>query len=192
MELIGTLVYYSLGLMNIFLLIYIIRTLLSNAKIYPFNKTDPYTESLFISCILIHQLIYFLYSHNIYLDDIKIENICLIISSFFDHFLCFIPLIIKINAVAEVFKYSYLHLSYDYSNNIESKEDKEKYENIIENSKNNHNKKVLIYEKFYQKRAKNPNPDFKRALIIFIIIILLVSGLLSMLYYYIPYNNCIV
>ena len=189
MELIGTLVYYSLGLMNIFLLIYIIRTLLSNAKIYPFNKTDPYTESLFISCILIHQLIYFLYSHNIYLDDIKIENICLIISSFFDHFLCFIPLIIKINAVAEVFKYSYLHLSYDYSNNIESKEDKEKYENIIENSKNNHNKKVLIYEKFYQKRAKNPNPDFKRALIIFIIIILLVSGLLSMLYYY-PISKC--
>ncbi len=190
MELIGTLVYYTLGLMNIFLLIYILRTILSNAKTYPFTKTDPYTESLFISCILIHQLIYFLYSHNIYLDDIKIENICLIVSSFFDHFLCFIPLIIKIKTVTEVFKYSYQHLSYDYSNSIQLKEEKENNENLIDNHLLKQEKKVSLYEEFYKKRAKDPSPDFERALIIFIFIILLVSGLLAILYYY-PITKCI-
>ena len=125
MELIGTLICYTLSLMNIFLLVYILRTILSNANKYPFNKTDPYTESLFISCILIHQLIYFLFSHNIYLDDITNENLCRIISSFFDHFLCFIPLIIKIQSVTELFQYSYQHLSYDYSNGFPPKDKKQ-------------------------------------------------------------------
>lgn len=189
MELIGTLVCYTLGLMNIFLLIYILRTILSNAKTHPFNKTDPYTESLFISCILIHQLIYFLYSHNIYLDDIPNENICRIVSSFFDHFLCFIPLIVKIKSVTELFQYSYQHLSYDYSYSINSNEKKEDNKININNI-NNEEKKVSLYEEFYKKRAKNPNPDFKRAIIIFIFIFLFISGLIVILYYK-PISKCI-
>ena len=189
MELIGTLVCYTLGLMNIFLLIYILRTILSNAKIYPFTKTDPYTESLFISCILIHQLIYFLFSHNVYLDDIAIENICRIVSSFFDHFLCFIPLITKIKSAIELFQYSYQHLSYDYSNGINSKEIKGDNKININNI-DNEGKKVSLYEEFYKKRAKNPNADFKRSIIIFIFIILFIAGLLAILYY-VPISKCI-
>ena len=194
MELIGTLVCYTLGLINIFLLIYILRIILSNAKTYPFNKTDPYTESLFILCIFIHQLIYFLYSHNVYLDDISNENICRIISSFFDHFLCFIPLIIKIKSVTELFQYSYQHLSYDYSNSIQIKEKKQNNEinNINKNNKINNNikeKVVSLYEEFYKKRAKKPNPDPKRALIIFIVIILFISCLIFIIYY-IPQSKC--
>jgi len=185
MELIGTLICYTLSLMNIFLLVYILRTILSNANKYPFNKTDPYTESLFISCILIHQLIYFLFSHNIYLDDITNENLCRIISSFFDHFLCFIPLIIKIQSVTELFQYSYQHLSYDYSNGVPPKENKQNNE-----INNNLEKKITIYETFYKKRAKNPNPDLKRGIIIFICIILASSSLIAFLYY-IPQSKCI-
>ena len=185
MELIGTLVCYTLGLMNIFLLIYILKIIISNAKTYPFNKTDPFTESLFIFCVLIHQLLYFIFSYRVYLDDIITENICRIISSFFDHFICFIPLIIKIKTVTELFQYSYQHLSYDYSNSLLPKE---KENNEINNV--NEEKKVSLYEEFYKKRAKNPSPDLKRALIIFIFIILSTSGLVAFLYY-IPISRCI-
>ena len=192
MELVGTLLCYTLGLMNIFLLVYILRIILSRANIYPFKKTDPYTESLFILCILIHQLIYFLYSHNIYLDDITNENLCRIISSFFDHFLCFIPLIVKIKSVTELFQYSYQHLSYDYANGAHPKDVKKN--NEIDNNSNNNNINVekisTIYENFYNKRAKNPNPDFKRGVLIFIFFICMASVLLSILYY-IPQSKCV-
>ena len=58
MELIGTLVYYTFGLTNLFLLLYILTIILSRANSYPFNKTDPYTESLFILCVLVHQILF--------------------------------------------------------------------------------------------------------------------------------------
>ena len=189
MELIGTLVYYTFGLANIFLLIYILRIILSRANSYPFNKTDPYSESLFISCVLIHQLFYFLYSHSIYLDDISNQNLCRILTSLFDHFICFIPLISKIKSITELFKYSYQHLSYDYSN--ETFPNKEKKNNDINNINiNNLGKKVSVYEEFYNTRAKNPNPDFKKGLIILFLIILIISILISILYY-IPISKCL-
>ena len=188
MELVGTLVCYTLELMNIFLLVYILKIMISNSNIYPFNKADPYTESLFILCILIHQTIYFIYSHNIYLDDITNENICRIISSFFDHFLCFIPLIIKMKYVTELFQYSYQHLSYDYSDSIFAKE-KVQTNEIINNNNNKKEKNISLYEEFYKRRAKNPNPDFKRSLFIFIFIIVFISGLIYIIYY-IPQSKC--
>ena len=180
MELIGTLVYYTLGLMNIFLLIYILKVILSNAKSYPFNKTAPYTESLFISCILVHQLLYYLYSHSIYRDDISIENICLIISSFFEHFLCFIPLIVKMKSVIELFQYSYQHLSYDYSKGIISNEIKQNNDLI----NNNPEQKISLYEEFYKERVKRSNPDFLRAIVILFFIILIISSCVPILYFY--------
>ena len=48
MELIGALVYYCFALINLFLLLLILKSILSQSKTYPFNKTGPYSESLFI------------------------------------------------------------------------------------------------------------------------------------------------
>ena len=161
MELIGTLVYYTFGLTNLFLLLYILTIILSRANSYPFNKTDPYIESLFILCVLVHQISYFLYSYNVYLDNIAYQNLCRIITSFFDHFLCFIPLITKIKSVSKLFQFSYQHLSYEYSNDSNQNQNQEKLNNDLINENNISDKKFEIYEKFYNKRAKNPNSDFK-------------------------------
>lgn len=190
MELIGTLVYYTFGLSNLFLLLYILTIILSRANSYPFNKTDPYTESLFILCVLVHQISYFLYSYNVYLDNIAYQNLCRIITSFFDHFLCFIPLITKIKSVSRLFQFSYQHLSYEYSNDINHNQNQDKLNNDLINENNISDKKFEIYEQFYNKRAKNPNSDFKYGLINFFIIIMNSSILIFSLYY-IPESHCI-
>ena len=59
MELIGALVYYIFSLTNIFLLLFILKSILSQSKIYPFNKTDPYSEFLFI--LIISTMMIYLY-----------------------------------------------------------------------------------------------------------------------------------
>ena len=162
MELIGALVYYVFSLTNIFLLLFILKGILSQSKIYPFNKTDPYSESLFIICVLFHQFFYFVYSYYIYYDDISRQNLFRIFSSVFDHFLCFFPLIYKINSVTKLFKYSYQHLSFYYSDDINLQKDKDKIKNEIDINKLD--KRGKIYEDFYKDRAGNPNYDFNMSL----------------------------
>ena len=186
MELIGALVYYSFSLTNIFLLLFILKNILSQAKIYPFNKTDPYSESLYIFCILFHQLSFFVYSYYIYYDDIAKQNLYRIFASLFDHFLCFFPLIYKIKSVTKLFKYSYQHLSFYYSDEIKSEKTKEKEKNKINNNINNINdseKKGKIYEEFFKERAENPDKDFKMSLIIVFFMIFIISIIISLMYY---------
>ena len=167
MELIGALVYYCFALTNLFLLLYILKSILSQSKIYPFSKTGPYSESLFILCIFFHQLSYFIYSYYIYYDDIPLQNLCRIYASIFDHFLCFIPIIYRINSIKKLFKYSYQHLSFYYSDEFKSDSNKEKDKKI--NNKidmNNSEKKGKIYEEFFKNRAEHPNNDSKMAFIL--------------------------
>ena len=181
MELIGALVYYVFSLTNIFLLLFILKGILSQSKIYPFNKTDPYSESLFIICVLFHQFFYFVYSYYIYYDDISRQNLFRIFSSVFDHFLCFFPLIYKINSVTKLFKYSYQHLSFYYSDDVNLQKDKEKIKNEIDINKLD--KRGKIYEDFYKDRAENPNYDFNMTLIIVFLMILILSILFSVMFY---------
>ena len=139
MELIGALVYYCFALTNLFLLLYILKSILSQSKIYPFSKTGPYSESLFILCIFFHQLSYFIYSYYIYYDDIPLQNLCRIYASIFDHFLCFIPIIYRINSIKKLFKYSYQHLSFYYSDEFKSDSNKEtsSFKEVIKLNKEN-------------------------------------------------------
>ena len=142
---------------------FILKSILSQAKIYPFSKTDPYSEALFILCIFFHQFFYFVFSYYIYYDDISRQNLFRIYSSIFDHFLCFFPLIYKINSVTKLFKYSYQHLSLYYSDEIKSEKEKDKKINNIDINTNNNGK---IYEEFYKDRAENPKADRNMAFII--------------------------
>ena len=190
MELIGALVYYSFALTNIFLLLFILKSILSQAKIYPFNKTDPYLESLFLFCVLFHQLGFFVYSYYIYYDDISRENLCRIFSSIFDHVLCFFPLICKINSVTKLFKYSYQHLSFHYSDEIKKDKSKDKNNNNNNIDINNSEKKGKIYEDFFKKRAEKPNGDFTMSLIILLFMIFIVLIIISLLYF-VPQFKCL-
>ena len=166
MELIGALVYYCFSLTNIFLLLYILKNIFTQAKIYPFNKTDPYSELLFIMCIFFHQLFYFVYSYYIYYDDIPLQNLSRIFASIFDHFLCFIPIIYRIISIKKLFKYSYQHLSFFYSDEFQQEKTKDKEKNKINNLDNNTDKKGKIYEEFYKNRVENPNKDLNMSLIL--------------------------
>ena len=182
MELIGALVYYSFSLTNIFLLLYILKSILSQAKIYPFNKTDPYSEALFILCIFFHQIFYFIFSYYIYYDDIPHQNLFRMCSSIFDHFLCFFPLIYKIISVTKLFKYSYQHLSFYYSYEIKSDKDKEK-DKKINNIDVNSEKKGKIYEEFYEHRAGKPNFDRNMSFIILFLMLVILSIIISLIFY---------
>ena len=180
MELIGALVYYLFSLTNLFLLLFILKSILSQAKIYPFSKTDPYSEALFILCIFFHQFFYFVFSYYIYYDDISRQNLFRIYSSIFDHFLCFFPLIYKINSVTKLFKYSYQHLSLYYSDEIKSEKEKDKKINNIDINTNNNGK---IYEEFYKDRAENPKADRNMAFIILFCMIIILSIIISLIFY---------
>ena len=185
MELIGALVYYCFALTNLFLLLYILKNILSQSKIYPFNKTDPYSESLFIICIFLHQLSYFIYSYYIYYDDIPLQNLSRIFASFFGHFLCFFPLIYKINSVTRLFKYSYQHLSFYYSDELKSEKakEKEKISQINNIDINNLEKKGKIYEEFFKDRADNPNRDSKVTFVLAFFMIIIISIIISLIFY---------
>ena len=187
MELIGALVYYIFSLTNIFLLLFILKSILSQSKIYPFNKTDPYSEFLFILCVFFHQFFYFIYSCYIYYDDISLQNLFRIFSSIFDHFLCFFPLIYKIKSVSKLFKYSYQHLSFFYSDDVKIQKGKDKIKNEIDI--NNLDKKGKVYEDFYKERAEHPNYDFNMTLIISFIIIVILSIIISLIFY-VPQFKC--
>ena len=191
MELIGALVYYCFALTNLFLLLYILKNILSQSKIYPFNKTDPYSESLFIICIFLHQLSYFIYSYYIYYDDIPLQNLSRIFASIFGHFLCFFPLIYKINSVTRLFKYSYQHLSFYYSDELKSEKAKEKEKNnqINKIDINNSEKRGKIYEEFFKDRADNPNNDSKMALVFSFLMIVIISIIISLIFY-VPEIKC--
>ena len=186
MELIGALVYYIFVLTNIFLLLIILKNILSQASIYPFNKTSPYLEALFISCVFVHQLSYFIFSYYIYNDDIQKQNLCLIFATIFDHFFAFIPLILKINSVSKLFKFSYQHLSFYYSDEIKAENQKQNDE-IINNKNNNINntveKKGKIYEDFYLDKLENRNYDYKISLFLLFCMTLILSIIISLLYY---------
>ena len=179
MELIGALVYYSFSLINLFLLLFILKSIISKAKIYPFNKTDPYSESLFILCIFFHQFFLFIFAFYIYYDDIPRQNLFRIYSSIFDHFLCFFPLIYKINSVTKLFKYSFQHLSLYYSDDSKSEKERDKNKIYI----NNYEKKSKIYEEFYKNRAENPNVDRNMSFIIVFFMIIILSIIISLIFY---------
>ena len=179
MELIGALVYYSFSLINLFLLLFILKSIISKAKIYPFNKTDPYSESLFILCIFFHQFFFFIFAFYIYYDDIPRQNLFRIYSSIFDHFLCFFPLIYKINSVTKLFKYSFQHLSLYYSDDSKSEKERDKNKIYI----NNYEKKSKIYEEFYKNRAENPNVDRNMSFIIVFFMIIILSIIISLIFY---------
>ena len=191
MELIGALVYYCFALINLFLLLLILKSILSQSKTYPFNKTGPYSESLFILCIFFHQLFYFVYSYYIYYDDIPLQNLSRIFASIFDHFLCFIPIIYRIISIKKLFKYSYQHLSFYYSDEFKSDNAKEKDKKII-NRKiniNNSEKKGKIYEEFFKDRAKHPNNDSKMSFMLSFLMMFILSIIISLMFY-VPEFKC--
>ena len=191
MELIGALVYYCFALINLFLLLLILKSILSQSKAYPFNKTGPYSESLFILCIFFHQLFYFVYSYYIYYDDIPLQNLSRIFASIFDHFLCFIPIIYRIISIKKLFKYSYQHLSFYYSDEFKSDNAKEKDKKII-NRKiniNNSEKKGKIYEEFFKDRAKHPNNDSKMSFMLSFLMMFILSIIISLMFY-VPEFKC--
>ena len=191
MELIGALVYYCFALINLFLLLLILKSILSQSKTYPFNKTGPYSESLFILCIFFHQLFYFVYSYYIYYDDIPLQNLSRIFASIFDHFLCFIPIIYRIISIKKLFKYSYQHLSFYYSDEFKSDNSKEKDKKII-NRKiniNNSEKKGKIYEEFFKDRAKHPNNDSKMSFMLSFLMMFILSIIISLMFY-VPEFKC--
>ena len=189
MELIGALVYYCFSLTNIFLLLYILKNIFTQAKIYPFNKTDPYSELLFIMCIFFHQLSYFIYAYYIYYDNIPLQNLSRIFAGFFDHFLCFFPLIYKIKSVTKLFKYSYQHLSFFYSDEFQQEKTKDKEKNKINNLDNNTDKKGKIYEEFYKNRAENPNKDLNMSFVLLFFMVSILIIIISLIYYF-PQLKC--
>jgi hypothetical protein len=115
----------------------------------------------------------------IYYDDIPRQNLFRIYSSIFDHFLCFFPLIYKINSVTKLFKYSFQHLSLYYSDDSKSEKEKDKNKIYI----NNYEKKSKIYEEFYKNRAENPNVDRNMSFIIVFFMIIILSIIISLIFY---------
>ena len=161
MELIGTFICYCLGLTNLFLLIYIIGFIFINRKKYPFTKTYPLSELLFMICVFFHQALQFALSYFIYLDDINRQNKIHILTSFFDHFLCFIPVLLKLIKVRKIFEISCQYLNIDF------------YKYLSESKKGTLKKDP--YNDFIQERKKKHNPDPLLALKIFIIMSVILS-----------------
>ena len=129
MELIETIICYWFGLTNIFLLLYLMIYIFLKRKSYPYSKTSPYCSMLFIFCILLHQLLYFVMSWFVYRDNLVYQKYLKTINSLNTHIFFIIPIIFKINKLQELAKFNYNHLTFRSQSSLFPQDENEDYFN---------------------------------------------------------------
>ena len=116
MELVKTIMIYGYGLTNIFLYCYLMINLIHKRNTYPFSKTCPYLTLFIIFILFLHQILNFLLSWRVYLDDIVSEKLIKIINGINAHFLIMIPVYYKFKLLIKSSRVNYYFLHFGSMN----------------------------------------------------------------------------